>query len=96
MDLKTDSPAKQATGMNANYLSMVADLLKKDTTKYRSFQRLTDGLRKGGVSPAAYVKDVEALFGTAALDKVLAPLIKDLPERALAAKLADAYKNKKK
>ena len=80
--------------MNPKFQGMVSDLLKKDSAKIRAFQKTTDALRAGNLSPTSYIKEVESVFGVKAAEKVLLPLINELPERSVAAKLAEAYKKK--
>lgn len=90
---KSDAPA---TSMNPKYLATVSLLLKNDTAKSVSFQRITNSFRVGNTTPADYIKEVEKIFGAGDLDKVILPLTQELPEKAIAVKLAEVYKKIKK
>jgi hypothetical protein len=80
-----------AASMNSKFQAAVLKLLKGDSSKMKSFQRSTDDFRSGNVSPDAFLKTLENLFGADALSSVVTPLAAELPERDLASKLKAAY-----
>ena len=84
----------KAVAMNTKFQSAVSKLLKGDSNKIRTFQRATDDFRSDDVSGEDFMETLLTLFGTEALESVVVPLISELPERKMAAKLQSAYDKK--
>ena len=83
-----------AVGMNVKFLASISRLLKGDSSKIKAFQSATDSFRSGAVSGDAFLKTLETLFGSDALESVVVPLVSELPERDAAVKLKASFDKK--
>ena len=83
-----------AVGMNVKFLASISRLLKGDSSKIKAFQSATDSFRSGAVSGDSFLKTLEALFGSDALESVVVPLVSELPERDAAVKLRASFDKK--
>ena len=80
--------------MNSKYLQTASDLLRKDQTKLRSFQRATDQFRASEIGADAFLTVLSSLFGRAELTAVVDPLIEGLPEKDKAKELKSVFAKK--
>jgi len=80
--------------MNSKYLQTASDLLRKDQTKLRSFQRATDQFRASEIGADAFLTVLSSLFGRTELAAVVDPLIEGLPEKDKAKDLKSVFAKK--